>query len=161
MMYLVPVAVMLCWMAVILEHFGDGALIDTLKTELPFSQLQKTPAHRTNKTEKFTCVLQTILPQSVSSKQPDRQQVIFVPLKSKHIYSSICEPSFKHWLFFDLRLSDQARQTSGPEHQKTNSLKLCVLTTFSFSQQKAPKFILHFYIEPENHEVSHSNGYFR
>lgn len=47
-MYLVPVAVVLCGVAVILEHFRDGTLVDSLKAELPFSQLQKTPAHRTN-----------------------------------------------------------------------------------------------------------------
>lgn len=40
---LVPVAVVLGGMAVILQDFGDGALVDALQTELPLPQLQETP----------------------------------------------------------------------------------------------------------------------
>lgn len=36
---LVPVAVVLCGMAVILEDFRNGALVDALQTELPLAQL--------------------------------------------------------------------------------------------------------------------------
>lgn len=43
---LVPVAVVLRGMAVILQDFGDGALVNALQTELPLSQLQETSAQR-------------------------------------------------------------------------------------------------------------------
>lgn len=33
---------MLGGMAVILQHFGDGALVDALQTELPLPELQET-----------------------------------------------------------------------------------------------------------------------
>lgn len=38
---LVPVAVVLGGVAVILQHLGDGALVDALQTELPLAQLQE------------------------------------------------------------------------------------------------------------------------
>lgn len=40
---LVPVAVVLRGVVVVLQHFGDGALINALKTELPLTQLQEAP----------------------------------------------------------------------------------------------------------------------
>lgn len=43
---LVPVAVVLRGMAVILQDFGDGALVNALQTELPLTQLQETSAQR-------------------------------------------------------------------------------------------------------------------
>lgn len=47
---LVPVAVMLRGMAVILQDFGDGTLVNALQTELPLSQLQETSAQRKHRT---------------------------------------------------------------------------------------------------------------
>lgn len=52
---LVPVAVVLCGMAVILQDFGDGALVNALQTELPLSQLEETSAQaETEETRRWT-----------------------------------------------------------------------------------------------------------
>lgn len=48
---LVPVAVVLRGMAVVLQDFGDGALVNALQTELPLSQLQETSAWRKQREE--------------------------------------------------------------------------------------------------------------
>lgn len=44
--YLVPAAVVLRGRAVVLQHFGDGALVDALQVQLPLPELQEAPAHR-------------------------------------------------------------------------------------------------------------------
>lgn len=44
--YLVPAAVVLRGGAVILQDFGDGALIDTLQVQLPLSEFQEAPEDR-------------------------------------------------------------------------------------------------------------------
>ena len=41
--HLVPVAVVLGGVAVVLQHLGDGALVDALEAQLPLAQLQETP----------------------------------------------------------------------------------------------------------------------
>lgn len=42
-LYLVPAAVMLGGRTVVLQHLGDGALIDALKVQLPLPKFQETP----------------------------------------------------------------------------------------------------------------------
>ena len=44
--YLVPAAVVLRGGAVVLQHFGDGALIDALQVQLPLPEFQETPGNR-------------------------------------------------------------------------------------------------------------------
>lgn len=41
--HLVPIAVVLCGGTVVLQDFGDGALIDALQVKLPFTQFQEAP----------------------------------------------------------------------------------------------------------------------
>lgn len=44
--HLVPAAVMLRGGTVVLQHLGDGALVDALKVQLPLPKFQKTPENR-------------------------------------------------------------------------------------------------------------------
>lgn len=44
--HLVPAAVMLRGGTVVLQHLGDGALIDALKVQLPLPKFQETPENR-------------------------------------------------------------------------------------------------------------------
>lgn len=45
--HLVPAAVVLGGGAVVLQHLGDGALVDALQVQLPLPKLQETPEQRT------------------------------------------------------------------------------------------------------------------
>lgn len=44
--HLIPAAVMLRGGTVVLQHLGDGALIDALKVQLPLPKFQETPENR-------------------------------------------------------------------------------------------------------------------
>lgn len=44
--YLVPAAVVLRGRAVVLQHLGDGALVDALQVQLPLPELEETPGDR-------------------------------------------------------------------------------------------------------------------
>lgn len=44
--HLVPAAVVLRGGTVVLQHFGDGALVDALQVQLPLSKLQETAAKK-------------------------------------------------------------------------------------------------------------------